>query len=308
MISILAPLYNEGGSVAELHRRIVKVVSGLGDEYEIIFVNDGSTDNTETVTRQLRPLRLVSLQRNYGQTPAIDTGIFWSRGDILVLLDADLQNDPADIPKLLAKLNEGFDVVIGRRARRADHWTRLLFSRLANFIARHLLGLDIHDFGCGLKAYRSKFVKDFRLWGEAQVFLPAIAKQRGAKITEVEVNHHARQQGAAKVKISKMVRGVFDLLAIVFFVHYAAKPLRFFGGWGLVSIILAAASFVSALALRFLGFQNLTETPLPVVGTLFTILGVMLFMLGLIAEMLLRMQYSVTNSSPYFVREIRENK
>ena len=306
MLSIVVPIFNEASTLVELHRAIVAGLSSQSRPYEIIFVDDGSSDATAQIANNLSPLRLVRMQRNYGQTPAIDTGIYVAKGDIIVLIDADMQNDPADIPRLIEKLDEGYDVVIGWRQNRKDHWTRLFFSRFANFTARHFLGLAIHDFGCGLKAYRSRFIKDFRLWGEAQVFLPAVAKQRGARITEIPVTHHARTVGASKIKFGNMIRGGFDLIGIVFFVRYFSKPLRFFGGWGLVSTLIAIIVFGVATALRLAHIVNFTETPLPVVGTLFAIPGVMLFMMGLLAEMLLRMHYSATNSSPYFIREIVE--
>ena len=306
MISVIVPVYNEEGSIKDLHRRLVEVLRQQSRGFEIVFVNDGSNDQTEVVAKTLRPLRLISLQRNYGQTPAIDVGIHQARGEIIVLIDADLQNDPADILKLLAKLDEGYDVVVGWRQERHDHWTRKIFSKIANAIARRLLDLPLHDFGCGLKIYRSKFIKDFRLWGEAQVFLPAVAKQRGARLAEVPVPHYAREVGVAKVRISKMIKGVFDLLGIVFSVKYFARPLRFFGGVALLMASLAVIAFAFSIYLKVGGVLNFSDTPLPIVGTLFTILAVTLFMMGFLAEMLLRLHYSVTNSSPYVVREVSD--
>lgn len=306
-ISVVVPVFNEEGNVQKLHAAIVAAMKTQARPYEIIFVDDGSRDNTAEICATLQPLRLVRLQRNYGQTPAIDTGIYHAKGEIIVLIDADLQNDPADIPRFVAKMDEGYDVVLGWRTERNDHWTRVWFSKLANAIARMLLGLSIHDFGCGLKAYRARLIKDFRLWGEAQVFLPAVAKERGANIVEIPVKHYSRESGVAKVKISKMIRGVFDLLGIVFFIKYFSRPLRFFGGWGLVAVVLSVATFAVAIYLRLYGILNFSDTPLPIVGSLFAILGVMLLMMGFLAEMLLRIHYSATGSSPYVVREIKEN-
>jgi glycosyltransferase involved in cell wall biosynthesis len=308
MISVVVPVFNEEGNVAKLHAAIVAAMRTQQKPYEIIFVDDGSSDKTAEIAATLTPLRLVRLQRNYGQTPAIDTGIYNSKGDTIVLIDADLQNDPMDIPRFLQKMEEGYDVVLGWRQNRRDHWRRVAFSKFANGIARRLLGLTVHDFGCGLKAYRARFIKDFRLWGEAQVFLPAVAKERGARIAEVTVEHYARETGVAKVKISKMIRGGFDLVGIVFFVKYFSRPLRFFGGWGLVSVALSVAAFGAAIILRLTGTLNITETPLPIVGSLFAILGVMLLMMGFLAEMLLRIHYSATGASPYVIREITENQ
>lgn len=306
MISVVVPVYNEEGSIRDLHQKLVRVMNSQTEKFEIIFVNDGSKDKTEEIAKNLRPLKFISLQRNYGQTAAIDVGIHNSKGDIIILIDADLQNDPNDILKLLIKINEGYDVAVGRRIERRDHWSRIAFSKVANFVARNLLNLDLHDFGCGLKVYRSKFIKDFRLWGEAQVFLPAVAKSRGAKIIEVPIPHFARETGVANVKIFKMIKGVFDLLSIVFFVKYFAKPIRFFGVASLVMGLFTLLIFSLSVYLRLFSILNFTETPLPVIGSLFAILTVLLFMMGFLAEMILRLHYSVSNSSPYMVRHIEE--
>lgn len=306
MISVVVPVYNEEQNLPELHRRLLQAMRAIGQSFEIIFVNDGSTDKTEIVADTLAPLKLINLQRNYGQTPALDVGIHQSAGDIIVLIDADLQNDPKDIATLLVKFDEGYDVAVGWRKERHDHWTRRVFSAMANRIARVLLGLSLHDFGCGLKVYRSKFIKDFRLWGEAQVFLPAVAKERGARIAEVPIPHYARSAGVANVRISKMIRGVFDLLGIVFFVRWFSRPLRFFGTLGLVSGLLAVAAFGTAIVLRLRHILNFSDTPLPIIGTMFTILSVLLLTFGFLAEMLLRLHYALTQSSPYMVRSVRE--
>ncbi|OHA59660.1 MAG: hypothetical protein A2589_02270 [Candidatus Vogelbacteria bacterium RIFOXYD1_FULL_46_19] len=306
MISIIVPIYNEAKTLVALHEKLCQTLSKQSDNFEILFINDGSQDKTEEVASRLQPLRLISLQRNYGQTAAIDVGIHNAKGDIIVLIDADLQNDPRDILKLLAKLDDGYDVAVGWRTERHDYWTRVLFSKLANLIARWLLNLPLHDFGCGLKVYRSKFIKDFRLWGEAQVFLPAVAKERGARLVEVPIPHFVRETGVAKVRISKMIRGIFDLLGIVFFVKYFARPLRFFGGVGLYMAVLSVVTFSAAVYLRIAGILNFTETPLPVIGSLFAILAVLLVMLGLMAETMLRLHYSITNLSPYMIRSASE--
>ena len=307
-ISVIVPIFNEEKLLKELHTRLIEAMTKFNSSFEIIFVNDGSLDKTGEVGKKIPSLTIITLQRNYGQTAALDVGISHATGDIIVLIDADLQNDPQDIGLLLGKINDGYDVVVGWRQGRKDHWIRKLFSKLANMIARKLLDLDIHDFGCGLKVYRSKFIKDFPLWGESQVFLPAVAKQRGAKIIEVPIPHYPREVGVSKIKIMNMVKGIFDLLGIVFFVRYAAKPLRFFGGLGLISGILAAISFIVAIVLRIQGILNFTETPLPVVGTSFTILSVLIFMIGFLAEMLLRLHYTLTKSSPHLIKEIKINK
>ena len=306
-ISVVVPVFNEAATVQELHRRIVAALRMQPEPYEIIFVNDGSRDRTGEALSLLRPLKVVTLARNYGQTPALDAGIHEARGDVVVLLDADLQNDPNDILLFLKKLSEGCDVVVGWRKKRHDAPSRLLFSAFANFFARVFLDVPLHDFGCGLKAYRASYIKHFRLWGHAQVFLPAVAKERGARICEVPVAHFPRGAGSSKIRVMSMIKGSFDLLGIVFFVKYFSNPLRFFGGWGLASCVVAVLSFGTAIVLKFSDIRDFTETPLPVVGTLFAILGVILFMMGLFAEALLRMYYEMTARSPEHIHKVENN-
>lgn len=308
MISVISPVYNEEKTVAELHHRIINVMQKQSDSYEIIFVNDNSTDNTLEEMKNLKPLKIISLQRNYGETPALDVGIQEARGDIIVLTDADLQDDPANIPLLLNKISEGYDVVAGWRQNRKDHLCRIIFSRLANFVLRIISGVKIHDFGCGLKAYRAKFIKDFRLWGDSQVFLPAVAQNKGAIICEVPIAHYPRKEGSSRIKAGHLIKSMVDLVSLALFIRYFSKPLRFFGGWGIVSAFLSFTAFGVAIILRIFGVENFTATPLPIVGTLFAILGVLLFMMGLLAETLLRMYYANINLSLYTIREIKENK
>ncbi len=305
-VSVVVPVYNEEGTIEELHRRLVAVLEAESCPFEIIFVNDGSRDGTYEIAKQLRPLRLINLQKNYGETPAFDIGIQHATGDIIVFIDADLQDDPAEIPLLLREIRNGYDVAVGWRTKRYDVLSRIIFSKIANVFVRTILGLYIHDYGCGLKAYRSRFVKDFRLWGNAQVFLPVVAKQRGARICEVPVTNYIRKSGTSKMRIKSMMSTGFDLLGMAFFIRYFSNPFRFFGGWGLASLSLALAVFATAVVLRVFGIEDFTATPLPVVGTLFCILGILLFMMGLLAEMLLRMHYTATGHSPYMIRSIND--
>lgn len=307
-LSVVAPVYNEEGSIRELHERIVAALATQPYEYEIVFVNDGSTDGTYDIMKRLKPLTLINLQRNYGETPAFDTGIHHATGDIIIFIDADLQDDPAEIPALLKKIEEGYDVAVGWRTDRKDIFSRRLFSKIANKFVQRILRLHIHDYGCGLKAYRSKFIKDFRLWGDTQVFLPVVAKMRGAKICEVPVTNYYRKSGSSKIHIIGMIKGGFDLLGMAFFIRYFSNPFRFFGGWGLVSLTLSAVSFGTAVVLRVAGIEDFTTTPLPIIGTLFAILGILLFMMGLLAEMLLRIHYATTGRSPYMIKDILQNK
>ena len=225
MISVIVPVYNEEKTIEELHRKIVETLGRQNDAYEIIFVNDGSTDKTCELAAKLRPLKLISFEKNYGETIALDAGIYEASGEIIVLMDGDLQNDPGDTRFLLQKIKEGCDVVVGWRLTRNDPLSRILFSKFANGLARLVLGLNIHDFGCGLKAYKSDYIKDFRLWGRMQVFLPAIAKARGAKICEAVVSHSPRKIGFSKIKMSDMIKGGIGLLGILPY-RYFLKPYR----------------------------------------------------------------------------------
>lgn len=225
MISVIAPVYNEEKTIGELHRRIVEALSQQNDAYEIILVNDGSTDKTHELTAKLRPLKLISFEKNYGETLALDAGIHEAIGDVIIFMDADLQNNPEDMRFLLQKIKDGCDVVVGWRLTRNDSLSRILFSKFANGITRFILGLNIHDFGCGLKAYKSEYIKNFRLWGRIQVFLPAIAKARGAKICETVVSHSPRKIGFSKIKMSDMVMGGLGLLEILLY-RFFFKPYR----------------------------------------------------------------------------------
>jgi glycosyltransferase involved in cell wall biosynthesis len=225
MISIVVPVYNEEKTVQELHRRILNVAKNFSDAFEIIFVNDGSTDQTEKIVAGLHPIKLISFEKNCGQTSALNAGIRNAKGDIVIFLDADLQNPPEEIPKFLEKINNGCDVVVGWRQNRQDSWYRLVFSKVANAITRLFLGVKIHDFGCGLKAYRRKFIKDFDLWGQMQVFLPAIAKARGAKVCEVIVAHEERKAGSSKIKVINMLKAGFNLFKVFIIVRFM-NPYR----------------------------------------------------------------------------------
>lgn len=307
MISAVFPVYNEEGSVAELHARLKRTLDSFGEEYEIIAVDDGSRDRTREILSNLTPLKLVVLARNFGQNAAIDAGLKHARGDIVVTLDGDLQNPPEEIPKLVRKLKSGFDVVVGRRKNRQDSFSRRFFSKLANQAVYFFTGVKLHDFGCALKCYRSFFIQDLRLLGETFIFLPIIAHSRGAKIAEVEVHHAPRQAGLSKHGIGDMSKVLFDLISVKFFISYFGKPLRFFGILSLFSLILASMFSGWAIILKIWSIKNFSDTPLLLIAILFIILAVLLFMLGFIVEILLRIYYT-KDVSPYKILEIVENR
>lgn len=225
MISVVVPVYNEEGTVEELHRRLLAVLRKQKEPFEIIFVNDCSTDATFERLKSLRPITVLSFSRNCGDTVALDAGIEAARGETIVFLDADLQDAPEDVSLLLAKLEEGYEAVLGWRVTRKDRFARILFSRVANVVVSLVLWMRMHDAGCGLKAYRASCIKGFNLWGKVQVFLPAIAKARGARICEVAVSHKARSSGDPKIPVMTMLKGGLGLLEIAWY-RYVRAPYR----------------------------------------------------------------------------------
>lgn len=305
MISIVFPAYNEEENVAELHRRIVQAMTPLNQPYEIIAVDSGSLDQTLKVLKGLHPIKIVALVKNIGQTPALDAGFKAAKGDVVITMDADLQNDPADIPKLLAKMNEGYDVVSGWRKVRNDTFGRRVLSRCANWLTYRVTGLHLHDHACALKAYRRSFLKDLNLYGEMHVFLAAWLFLRGAKVAEIEVSHHGRSAGVSKHNFMKAVKDISDLFTIRF-ISNMSRPLLFFGSWGIFSWLLAGISAVVAIILKIEGLRNFAQTPLPVLVAMFSILGFLMVMMGFLAELILRTYYETKHETQYIVKEIIE--
>ena len=304
MISVVIPAYNEEKTIAKVHKRLVQVLKGF--KFEIVIVDDGSSDDTWREISKLRPVKGISLQRNYGQTPALDVGIASAEGDIIVLMDADMQNDPSEIPAFIRKMDEGYDAAVGSRQQRKDPILRRFVSFFGNILARFFLRLQLHDWGCGLKVYKSKFIKDFRLWGEAEVFLPAVAKDRGARIYEMPIQHYAREAGQSKIKVWNLIKGTFDLISISFFIRYFTRPLRFFGGFGAFFFILGILS-IALVASSILPDVEYVRTLFLLLSILFPITGILLFMMGLLAEILLRIFYDTKGESPFIIREIKKN-
>lgn len=307
MISAVFPAYNEEENVAELHRRLVAALDGLGEPYEIIAVDDGSTDGTFKRLSALSPLRIISLARNVGQAAALDAGIKAARGDVIVTIDADLQDDPEDIGKLVAKLNEGYDVVSGWRCGRTDPLFRRLFSRAANALTGLVMGVRLHDFAGPLKAIRRPALDGVALYGGMHSFLPAVLAARGARVAEVPVRHSPRRAGLSKYGPAKLFALAADLLVVKFMADYLARPFRFFGGWGLFAGFLGLAFGVAAIVLKLLDIRDFTQTPLPTLTALFVVLGALLVMMGFIAELLLRIYYETRGRTPYVVKSVVEN-
>lgn len=308
-ISVVVPIYDEVESLPHLIEAIAHTLRSQALSYEIICVDDGSQDGSTKLLRQLAQnradLRAILLRRNYGQTAAIAAGFKHAQGQTIVTLDGDLQNDPADIPRLVVKLNEGYDLVSGWRRERQDApLTRLLPSKMANLLIGWVTGVELHDYGCSLKAYRSELVADMHLYGELHRFLPALAFIEGAKIAELPVQHHARQYGRSKYGLGRTFRVVLDLLTIYFMKTFLTRPMHVFGSFGLVSMILGT---LLGLYLTFLKLglgQSIGNRPLLILAVVLLLAGVQLFTLGLLAELLMRTYHESQDRPIYRVREV----
>jgi len=312
-LSVIVPVYNEEENLPLLFDAIQNALAPLNQTWELILVDDGSRDGSARALEILHgrdPLRVrvIELRRNFGQTAAIAAGIDHARGGIIVLLDADLQNDPADIPNLLAKLNEGYDLVSGwRRDRKDNALTRNLPSHVANWLISAVTGVRLHDYGCTLKAYRRDALEGFRLYGEMHRFIPVFAHSVGARIAEMEVHHHPRKFGKAKYGLERTVKVVLDLFTVKFLLSYSSKPIYLFGGAGLALMFLGLADLLYLFIRRFWGIPAATS-PLLVVGVMFAIMGFQSILMGLIAELLARTYHESQQKPTYTVRKILESK
>ena len=288
MISVVVPLLNEEATLEELYREIAAALEPRGEGFEVVFVDDGSTDRSLEVLHRLHDdtdnVVVVHLRRNFGKAAALQAGFVEARGELVVTIDADLQDDPAEIPQLLAKLDEGFDLVSGWKTRRNDPLTRRLFSRLFNWTTGLISGVRLHDVNCGLKAYRAEVVEDMRLYGELHRFIPVLAAYQGYRIAEIPVNHRARQHGRSRYGPERYLRGFFDLLSVTFMGRYRYRPLHLFGGIGL---LMGAVGFIILLYLTMLWFwgQGIGTRPLLTLGVLLMVVGIQFVSLGLISEL-----------------------
>jgi glycosyltransferase involved in cell wall biosynthesis len=308
-ISIIVPIYNELESLPHLVEAIATTMRETDLSYEIICVDDGSTDGSTELLKELastrQDLQGIILRRNYGQTPAMAAGFDYGKGKVMITLDADLQNDPADIPLLLAKLEEGYDLVSGWRKNRQDAaLTRLLPSKIANWLIGEVTGVKLHDYGCSLKAYRADLVADLKLYGELHRFLPALAFIEGGKITEIPVNHHARRFGKSKYGLGRTFRVLMDLFTIWFMKKFLTRPMHVFGYFGLLSIFFGTVlgGYLTFLKLG-LG-QSIGSRPLLVLVVILLSTGVQLFCFGLLGELLMRTYHESQDRPIYRVREI----
>ena len=310
LISILVPIYNERENIPLLRESLLNTLEKMQAEFEVILVNDGSRDGSTELLDDLARLdsrfKVVHFKRNFGQTAALMAAIDYASGDILIPMDGDLQNDPADIPKLVETLEEGYDVVSGWRKNRQDKaLTRTFPSRVANWLISRISGVSLHDYGCTLKAYRSSILEDVRLYGEMHRFVPIYAHWQGARITDIVVNHHARRFGESKYGLGRIFKVSLDLILIRFLENALDRPMHYFGKIGLFSIFFSILSGLLALGLRLFDGVSFVQTPLPLLTVFLMLSGILFIMLGLIAELQMRIYYESQSRRHYSVREAR---
>jgi glycosyltransferase involved in cell wall biosynthesis len=308
MISIIIPAYNEEGNVAKLHSEIVKTLSELKKSFEIIFIDDGSTDNTFQNLKQLSPAHIIRFRKNFGQTSGFDAGIKASKGDIIITMDADGQNDPKDIPRIVEKLESGFDVVSGWRKKRHDPMSKRFLSGGANALRKIFVKDGIHDSGCSLKAFRRECFENLDLYGEIHRFIPGILSSKGFKIGEIIVNHRPRTSGKTKYNLTRTVKGFLDMLGIWFWKNYSARPIHLFGGIGLILSFTGTLIIIALFFLRLFNIISLSNSIWPFAGFFLIIIGMQLFISGLMADISSKNYYRSHKTNPYSIKETFENQ
>ena len=308
-ISIILPVYNEEENLDEMNAEIKGVIENMDVEYEIIYIDDGSTDRSFEILSALREenqnIKIIQFRRNFGQTAGLAAGFDYASGDVIITMDSDRQNDPNDIPMLLEKINEGYDLVSGWRFDRQDAWlSRRLPSKIANGLISKITGVKLHDYGCSLKAFRKDVVENLELYGEMHRFIPAIASWMGVRIAEVKVNHRARVAGTSKYGISRTFRVVLDLVTVKFLLQYSARPIHFFGGIGLVSGVTGfLIAFVMLIQKLFFNVA-LGDRPLLLLAVLLMFIGIQFVTFGLLGELMTRTYHETQNKPIYVIRQI----
>ena len=306
LISIVVPVLDEEGCVDELVRRVREALAAEGLDYEILFVDDGSSDHSPEILRELAAkedsIKVIRFRRNFGQTAAMMAGIDHASGDVIVVMDGDGQNDPADIPALLDKLAEGYDVVSGWRRQRRDERGRIWLSRIANRLISWTSGVHLHDYGCSLKAYRRDVIQSVRLYGEMHRFIPVYASWWGARVTEIPVSHRPRLRGTSNYGFERIIKVFLDLLVVQFLGRYETRPMYIFGGFGLVSWGISLASAGYAFYRKWFEDVSFILTPLPLLSVMAFITGVLSILMGLLAELLVRTYYESQQKRPYAIK------
>lgn len=308
-VSVVIPMYNEVENINSLYSQLRDALDQLDKTSEIIFVDDGSADGTYAALKEVRRddprVWVIRLRRNFGQTAAFSAGFDLARGEIIVTMDGDLQNDPADIPKILAKIGEGYDVVSGWRVNRQDIFlTRRLPSMIANAMISKVTGVQLHDYGCSLKAYRREVIKNVNLYGELHRFIPALASWIGISVAEVPVNHRARKYGRSKYGLGRTIKVLLDLLTVKFLLDYATRPIQIFGWMGLLSLTIGTGLGIYLSVLRLFFGEGLSDRPLLLLAILLVLLGVQLIIMGLLGELVVRTYHEAQGKPIYMIREI----
>lgn len=312
-LSVVIPVFNEAENLGELHAQIVTSCRNLGKRSEIIYIDDGSQDDSFAVLQKIQAqdpsVRLIRLRKNFGQTAALSAGFDHARGEVIITLDADLQNDPQDFGLLLAKLDEGFDLVAGWRVKRKDKFlTRRVPSAIANWLISMITRIKLHDYGCTLKAFRRDVAKNISLYGEMHRFIPAIASHMGVKIAEVKVNHHPRRFGKSKYTMFRTVRVVLDLLTVKFLLSYSTRPLQIFGLFGLLSGLVGGGLGIWISFQRLILKQGSANRPLTWLAILLLVVGFQFISLGLLAEIMVRAYHESLEKRIYYIREVVESE
>lgn len=305
-VSVVIPLYNEEQSLRELFDTLRRSLNFTGGRYEVIFVDDGSTDGSARVLRELRQrdnrVKIIRFRRNYGKSAALSVGFQYVRGEYIVTMDADLQDDPYEVPRLVQELKKGYDLVSGWKKKRLDPITKTIPSRFFNAVTSILTGIRIHDFNCGLKAYRKEVVKQIKVYGELHRYIPVLAHWQGFSISEVVVQHHARKYGKTKYGMGRFWKGFLDLLTVLFTTRYFRRPLHLFGMWGMLFVLAGMVIDVWLVVDWFRGLTTLSNRPLFIVGILFIIVGIQFVSIGLLGEMISRSGQS--SAQEYAIREV----
>lgn len=311
-LSLVIPLYNEQGNIKKLLEEIETAMRDYPNDWEVVIVDDGSTDGSNTELNQSaigrQWLRVIRLSKNFGQTAAISAGVDHATGEVIITLDADLQNDPADIPTLLDEMGKGYDVVSGWRYKRKDNFLlRSLPSIMANYIISLVTGVHLHDYGCTLKAYRQEVIKDIRIYGKLHRFLPALCSWRGASVGEVRVNHRPRTVGHSKYGLNKTFGVILDLITVKFLLDYSQAPMRFFGSLGALMGIAGAGAMVHLLWVKYGLGEAIGDRPLLIIAVLLIIVGIQLLVLGLLTELCVRIYYEAQGKSSYRITKVINN-
>ena len=308
-LSIVVPLYNEAENLLELYERLVTMLDSYKNNSEIVFIDDGSNDHSFQILKNLHQndsrVNVIRLRKNFGQSSAFSAGFDFARGKIIITIDADLQNDPAEIPKLIKKLEEGYDMVVGWRINRRDNYfTRVIPSSIANYLISYITGIRLHDYGCSLKAYRCEIIKNIKLYGEMHRFIPALASWMGVRICEIPVNHEPRKAGKSKYGLARITKVILDLITVKFLIDYATRPIHIFGSFGSVCLLTGIALGSYLFILKFFFGQPLSNRPIMFLVILLIIFGFQLITLGLLGELLIRTYYESQNKPVYMIKEL----